>query len=120
MSASNVTETLSDALNSIGLDEVRVNPKPRLLSDTEPCYISGELSKYRETQHVAHTRGRPYLPQAQDKIQRWHRSMKDQTLLNNYYLLSELQEHLCRFVSYYNHERYHESPDNLTPADVFY
>jgi putative transposase len=25
-----------------------------------------------------------------------------------------------RFVSYYNHERYHESLDNLTPADVFY
>jgi hypothetical protein len=24
------------------------------------------------------------------------------------------------FVSYYNHERYHESLDNLTPADVFY
>ena len=25
-----------------------------------------------------------------------------------------------RFVSYFNHERYHESLDNLTPADVFY
>ncbi|MEH6528660.1 MAG: integrase core domain-containing protein [Porticoccus sp.] len=43
-----------------------------------------------------------------------------QILLNNYYLPCELREHLQRFVSYYNHERYHESLNNLTPADVFY
>ena len=46
--------------------------------------------------------------------------MKNQVLLNNYYLPSELQEHLQRFISYYNHEHYHESLDNLTPADVYY
>jgi len=46
--------------------------------------------------------------------------MKNQVLLNNYYLPVALQEHLQRFISYYNHERYHESLDNLTPADVFY
>ena len=34
--------------------------------------------------------------------------------------MCKLQEHLQRFVSYYNHERYHESLNNLTPADVFY
>ena len=46
--------------------------------------------------------------------------MKNQTLLNNYYLASELQEHLQHFMNYYNHERYHESLVKLTPADVFY
>ena len=46
--------------------------------------------------------------------------MKNQILLNNYYLPSELQEHIQRFVTYYNHERYHESLDILTPADVYY
>ena len=59
-------------------------------------------------------------PQTQGKIERWHRSMKNQILLNNYYLPGELEEHIQRFVNYYNHERYHESLDNLTPADVFY
>ena len=57
---------------------------------------------------------------SQGKIERWHRSMKSQILLNNHYLPCELQEHLQDFVSYYNHERYHESLNNLTPADVFY
>jgi len=120
MSANDVTDTLDDALSFTGLDEVKVNHKPRLLSDNGPCYISGELSEYLEENGMTHTRGRPYHPQTQGKIERWHRSMKNQILLNNYYLPSELQEHLQRFVSYYNHERYHESLDNLTPADVFY
>ena len=46
--------------------------------------------------------------------------MKNQILLNSYYFPSELHEHIQRFVTYYNHERYHESLDNLTPADVYY
>ena len=46
--------------------------------------------------------------------------MKNQILLNHYYLPSELEEQLHRFVSYYNHNRYHESIDNLTAADVYY
>ena len=46
--------------------------------------------------------------------------MKNKILLNKYYFPSELQEQLQRFVNYYNHERYHESLDNLTPADVYY
>jgi putative transposase len=68
----------------------------------------------------SHARGRPYHPQTQGRIERWHRSMKNQILLNNYYLPGELRVQLQQFVDHYNHERYHESLDNLTPADVFY
>ena len=120
MSASDVADTLDDALCFTGLDQVKVRHKPRLLSDNGPCYISGELSDYLQANGMTHTRGRPYHPQTQGKIERWHRSMKNQILLNNYYLPGELQEHLQRFITYYNHERYHESLDNLTPADVYY
>ena len=120
MSASDVADTLDDALCFTGLDQVKVRHKPRLLSDNGPCYISGELSDYLQENGMTHTRGRPYHPQTQGKIERWHRSMKNQILLNNYYLPGELQEHLQRFITYYNHERYHESLDNLTPADVYY
>jgi len=120
MGASDVKDTLDDALSFTGLDQVKVNHKPRLLSDNGPCYVSGELANYLDDNGLTHTRGRPYHPQTQGKIERWHRSMKNQILLNHYYMPSELEEHLQKFVSYYNHERYHESLDNLTPADVFY
>ena len=46
--------------------------------------------------------------------------MKNQVLLENYYLPNELETRISKFVNYYNHERYHESLDNLTPADVYY
>ena len=120
MSSSDVSDTLDDALSFTGLDQVQMRHKPRLLSDNGPCYISGELSDYLEAKGMTHTRGRPYHPQTQGKIERWHRSMKNKILLNKYYFPSELQEQLQRFVNYYNHERYHESLDNLTPADVYY
>jgi transposase InsO family protein len=120
MAASDVTDTLDDALAFTGLKQAHVSHKPRLLSDNGPCYISGQLADYLKDQKMAHTRGRPYHPQTQGKIERWHRSMKNQILLNHYYLPSELKEQMHRFVSYYNHERYHESLENLTPADVYY
>jgi len=46
--------------------------------------------------------------------------MKNQILLNNYYLPGDLQEQLPHFITYHNHKRYHESLNNLTPADVYY
>jgi len=55
----------------------------------------------------------------QGKIERWHRSMKNVVKLQNYYSPSELEKSIGEFVEYYNHERYHESIDNVTPADVY-
>jgi len=120
MSARDVCDTLDDALDFTGLDHVKVNRKPRLLSHNGPCHISGELSDYLKENGMTYTRGRPYHPQTQGKIERWHRSMKNQILLNHYYFPSELEEYLQRFISYYNHERYHESLNNLAPAEVYY
>lgn len=55
----------------------------------------------------------------QDKIERWHRSMKKFVKLRYYYYTRELEQAIEAFVQYYNYERYHEALDNLTPADVF-
>lgn len=56
----------------------------------------------------------------QGKIERWHRSMKNLILLENYYLPGELEARIGQFVAHYNDCRYHESLDNLTPADVYF
>jgi hypothetical protein len=60
-----------------------------------------------------------YQPAAHLTILRVVR-IKNRILLDNYCLSSELDELLQAFVNYYNHERYHESLNNLTPADVFF
>jgi len=66
------------------------------------------------------TRCAPYHPMTQGKIERYHRSMKNIVNLQNYFLPEELEREVASFVEYYNHQRYHESLDNLTPADMFY
>ncbi len=120
MTARDVSATLEDALTFAELEQVKVVHRPRLLSDNGPSYVSGELAAWLEAQDMTHTRGRPYHPMTQGKIERWHRSMKNEVLLENYYLPGQLESALAHFVDYYNHERYHESLNNLTPADVYY
>ena len=117
MKTDDVTRTLDSALEKAGLD---INNSPRLLSDNGSCYISSELAEYIENNGMSHVRGRPMHPQTQGKIERWHRSMKNVVKLENYYLPGDLINRLEEFVEYYNNERYHESLQNLTPADVYF
>jgi transposase InsO family protein len=119
MSAEDVKATIDDAIAVSGVDHVYVNHRPRLLSDNGPCYISGELKKYLADQGFTHTRGKPYHPMTQGKIERYHRSMKNVLLLDNYYSPDDLKAEIAQFVDHYNHRRYHESLDNVTPADAY-
>jgi putative transposase len=41
-------------------------------------------------------------------------------LLEHYYLPGDLEQSVWDFVAYYNHQRYHESLSNLTPADMYF
>jgi transposase InsO family protein len=97
-----------------------VRHRPRLLSDNGPAYVSKDLRDYLAEQGMTHTRGRPYHPQTQGKIERYHRSMKNVVKLQHYYFPWELEAAVRDFVGYYNTRRYHESLDNCTPADVYY
>ena len=120
MNADDVKITLDEAIEKTGADQVAVNHRPRLLSDNGPCYLSKELKEYLNEQAMEHTRGAPYHPQTQGKIERYHRSMKNVVKLENYYYPWDLEKATRQFVDYYNHQRYHESLDNVTPADMFY
>ena len=87
-----IPDTIRDAilelaLDASGLESVNVNHRPRLLSDNGPSYVSTELKDWLDERGMDHTRGRPYHPMTQGKIERWHRSLKNQVLLENYLLL---------------------------------
>ena len=114
-----MTETLDLARAKTGVDRVQVRHRPRLLSDNGPCYVSQELATYLDTHGLGHTRGAPYHPMTQGKIERYHRSMKNVVKLEHYYSPWELERAVARFVDDYNHRCLHEALDNVTPADVF-
>ena len=116
MTASDVSATLQDALKAAGLQRKQ---RPRLLSDNGPCYVSSELKSWLNEHDMTHTRGKPYHPMTQGKIERWHRTMKDKILLEHYYLPEDLERQIEKFINHYNTRRYHESLNNLTPEDVW-
>jgi len=116
MNARDVSATLKDALKVAGLAKKQ---RPKLLSDNGPCYISAELQDWLKHHGLSHTRGKPYHPMTQGKIERWHRSLKNRILLEHYYLPGELERQINEFVNHYNERRYHESLNNLTPQDVW-
>ena len=69
---------------------------------------------------MSHVRGAPFHPQTQGKIERWHQTMKNRILLENYFLPGDLEAQIEAFVEHYNHQRYHESLSNVTPADAYF
>jgi len=120
MKTEDVTATLELALQASGLERANLAHKPRLLSDNGPSYISGDLAEWLDDRDMKHTRGAPYHPMTQGKIERWHQTLKNRILLENYFLPGDLQASIEAFVEHYNHQRYHESLSNLTPADVYF
>ncbi len=58
-------------------------------------------------------------PQTQGKMEKYHRSMKNVIKQDHYYSPGELTYRLEEFVDYYNNNRYYESLQNVTPADVY-
>ena len=120
MRAEDVTDTLDLALQASGCDQVHVVHKPRLLSDNGSSYVSGDLAEWLQDKGMKHSRGAPYHPQTQGKIERWHQTLKNRILLENYFLPGDLERQIRAFVNYYNNERYHESLNNVTPSDVYF
>ena len=120
MRAEDVTDTLELALEASGCASAHVLHKPRLLSDNGPSYVAGELADYLADKKMRHVRGAPFHPQTQGKIERWHQTLKNRILLENYYLPGDLEAQVEAFVEHYNHQRYHESLKNVTPADAYF
>ena len=120
MRAEDVTDTLDLALQASGCDQVHVVHKPRLLSDNGSSYVSGDLAEWLQDKGMKHSRGAPYHPQTQGKIERWHQTLKNRILLENYFLPGDLEAQIEAFVEHYNHQRYHESLNNVTPSDVYF
>jgi putative transposase len=102
--------------------------KKRLAGDTARAATSDEVTDLRReasalkevVAELKHLRGAPYHPMTQGKIERWHQTLKNRILLENYFLPGDLEAQIEAFVADYNHRRYHESIDNLTPAGVYF
>ncbi|MCH8327044.1 MAG: transposase [Candidatus Marinimicrobia bacterium] len=67
--------------------------------------LSAKESRITVAHEMEPTRGAPYHPQTQGKIERYHRTMKNVVKLDHYYLPRELKEAIGRFVTHYNNDQ---------------
>ncbi len=119
MKAEDVVATLGPGAEGFGTGSGHGrSPAPALIGQW--IELQADLAKWLDGQDMDHVRGAPYHPMTQGKIERWHQTLKNRILLENYYLPGDLEAEIGAFVADYNHLRYHESLGNLTPADVYF
>ena len=69
---------------------------------------------------IRHIYCAPHHPRTQGKLERFHETLKARLNLLVYTSPGRLHAALADFIDFYNHRRYQEGLDNVTPADVYY
>lgn len=98
--------------------EAHPNERPRIISDNGPQFIAKDFKEFIRLTGMTHVRTAPYYPQSNGKIERWHKTIKEDAIRPGQpKTLEEARELVARWVEHYNTVRLHSAIGYITPAD---
>ena len=92
--------------------------KPRIISDNGPQFIARDFKKFIRISGMTHVRTSPFYPQANGKIERWHKSLKQECIRpRTPFTLNDARRLIQIYVVHYNSVRLHSAIGYVTPQD---
>jgi len=91
---------------------------PRIISDNGPQFIARDFKEFIRISGMTHVRTSPFYPQSNGKIERWHKSLKNECIRAGTPLsLEDARRLVAGYVDYYNNVRLHSAIGYVAPRD---
>ena len=91
---------------------------PRIISDNGPQFIAKDFKGFIRVSGMSHVRTSPYYPQSNGKLERWHKTLKQDCIRPHVPLsLENARCQVAAFVRDYNERRLHSVIGYVTPLD---
>ena len=92
--------------------------KPRIISDNGPQFMARDFKEFIRISGMTHVRTSPFYPQSNGKIERWHKSLKQECIRPLTPLTLEDARRLIQiYVDHYNTVRLHSAIGYVAPQD---
>jgi transposase InsO family protein len=92
--------------------------RPRIITDNGSQFISKEFKQFIKDAEFTHVKTSVNYPQANGKIERYHRTISEECLrLKSPANLEDFKIYIEDYINFYNTKRLHASLNYLTPED---
>ena len=116
-----IREAMKEADAEIVLQKAREKhpeARPRIISDNGPQFVAKDFKEFIRLWQTSHVFTSPYYPQSNGKLERWHRTLKEQAIRPKTPLdIQQARQVVGEFVDHYNNVRLHSAIGYVAPRD---
>ena len=100
--------------------ELYPDAKPRIIHDNGAQYVCDDFKKLLALLEIEDSKTRPFHPQSNGKVERFHRTLKTEHVRRTAYMSASYAElKMAEWITWYNSERLNGAISYLTPDEVF-
>lgn len=116
-----IRESMKEADAELVLQRARERypqTRPRVISDNGPQFVAKDFKEFLRIWQASHVLTSPHHPQSNGKLERYHRTLKEQAVRPRTPLsLEDARRVVGDFVDHYNTVRLHSALGYVTPHD---